>query len=594
MRAGRGIDDMAKTNVLKGVMILAVVGICGIGVFQTIRDRRDSGMQRQKPDSTEGAVQTPVSSPSQKETAAAESPIPDSKKIIKKHREGKSVWTYNKQTRCLVISGKGEISVHGNDDTFWDIDPGYYPWSTPSYRPAYAHKVKKIIIKPGITCINEGVFYEYPSLKTVVLSDTVTDLEGYAFWRCSSLSTLTMGKNIRKIGAQAFYGCSSLSSIALGRNVEKIGDNAFQGCSSLQRITLDRRNASFSLKSGLLYNSQKTVLYLCPAMKRKATIPQGVKEIAPAAFAYCNELKKIAIPASVERLGDSIFYQCGNLEKISLSPNLKCQWTGAGMFDYCTSLKEIVLPDSVRYINGTLINCKSLKRIYLGSSFAGFTSAETWEEAEKGKYEPSADSFMGGVTYGKIKEYNVSEANPWYTSQGGVLYNKDKTRLLCYPQGKKDKTVKIPDSVQVIRGKAFHCNRNIEKAVLPKSLQKIGGNAFSWCENLKSVKIPGKNVVIGPLAFGCCQLLSQVELGNGVRQIKSDAFYDTKLKEIHIPASVEKIGRDALGKWCERTKLEGGTLQGTTRDVIGFTIYGKKGSVAERYAKRYVFDFVAE
>lgn len=100
-------------------------------------------------------------------------------------------------------------------------------------------------------------------------------------------------------------------------------------------------------------------------------------------------------------------------------------------------------------------------------------------------------------------------------------------------------------------------------------------------------------VVIGSYAFCRCRSLSKVNLGNCVRKINRCAFYSTKFKEIYIPSSVVAIGRDALGKGSDAKRLPGGTMRYTERDAFDFKIYGKRGSTAERYARKNGYDFVA-
>ena len=46
-----------------------------------------------------------------------------------------------------------------------------------------------------------------------------------------------------------------------------------------------------------------------------------------------------------------------------------------------------------------------------------------------------------------VEEYRVDEDNENYTVVDGVLYNKDMTVLVRYPEGKKDTTFRIPDGV---------------------------------------------------------------------------------------------------------------------------------------------------
>ncbi len=521
---------------------------------------------------TEPVSATAASNTEEPAATALPTPVVDGK--FEKFTDGDAVWTYNQETKCLVISGKGKISVYGRDESMGDIDPDWYPWDAyhkHCYRPNYAGEVKKIVIEPGITSINAGAFHEYQSLKTVEIADTVTTLEEYAFFRCKALKNVSLGNGIREISEGTFFGCSTLPEFTIGKNVEKIGKEAFFYCLALKELKLDPENTNLLLESGILYDRQKTILYFCPVGIKSVKIPKSVQNIAAGAFSYCKKLKKI-----------------------SFAKGSKCTWIGQDAFYGCEKLQGMLFPDSVQFVGeNSFYDCKSIQRISLGSSFVGFTWEDSLKKAKKHYQVPSQSIFVKDFSHGKIKKYQVSKSNPRYSSRDGVLYNKDKTKLLCYPQEKKNKTVKILNSVQVIQKDAFQYNRYIKQVIMPQSLKKIGSDAFGFCTKLKTVTIRGNQVVIGSYAFRGCRALSKVDLGNSVREIKKVAFYSTKIKEIYIPASVTKIGKDALGKGSDSKRLPGGTMSYTERDVTGFKIYGKKGSAAERYAKKNGLVFIA-
>lgn len=50
-----------------------------------------------------------------------------------------------------------------------------------------------------------------------------------------------------------------------------------------------------------------------------------------------------------------------------------------------------------------------------------------------------------------LTEISVNSENANYSSENGVLFNKDKTKIVRYPAGKKDSSYSIPDSVTSIR-----------------------------------------------------------------------------------------------------------------------------------------------
>ncbi len=512
---------------------------------------------------------------SEKKPAETAMPTPAVDGNIEKFTDGNAVWTYNHDTKCLVISGQGKISTYGRNENMWDEDMDMIPWNMfkkHCYRPDYAGSVKKIVIEPGITSINTGAFYEYASLETVEISDTVEEMEEYVFWYCRKLKKVTLGDHVKKINEGTFMNCTSLSEIAIGKGVEEIDKFAFFRCSALKKITLDPENTNLISESGVLYDRERTVLYHCmPGKKENVKIPKSVRKITGGAFSGCKRLKKI-----------------------SFEKGSKCSWIGRFAFYGCLKLQGMSLPDAVQYVgNEAFEDCKSLRQISLGRSFVGFTWEDTLKQAKKKYQLPSQSHFADGFLHGKIRVYKVSRSNPRYSSRDGVLYNKDKTKLLCYPQEKKTKTVRIANSVQVIQKGAFQSNRYIKELILPRSVKKIGGEAFSDCKKLKTVTLNDSPVIIGSYAFCRCRSLSKVNLGNRVRKINRCAFYSTKFKEIYIPSSVVTIGEKALGKGSDEKRLPGGTMRYTEREVSGFKIYGKRGSAAERYAKYHGYDFVA-
>ena len=117
--------------------------------------------------------------------------------------------------------------------------------------------------------------------------------------------------------------------------------------------------------------------------------------------------------------------------------------------------------------------------------------------------------------------------NTVYSSQNGVLYNKDKTVLIQYPCGKSGGFT-IPDSVT-----------------------SIGGKAFAGCNTLASVTIPDSVISIGNGAFYSCFGLTSVTIGSGVTSIGYPAFYDcSSLTSVTIPDSVTSIENGVC--WLQR------------------------------------------
>lgn len=96
----------------------------------------------------------------------------------------------------------------------------------------------------------------------------------------------------------------------------------------------------------------------------------------------------------------------------------------------------------------------------------------------------------------------------------------------------------------------------VTKIVVKRGVTSISENAFTYFDNLKEVVIE-----------------------NGVRSIGKQAFYESGLSKITIPASVTDIGEDIV--WS------GSYWVGDNSHVYWAVIYVEKGSAAEAYAKKY-------
>ena len=164
----------------------------------------------------------------------------------------------------------------------------------------------------------------------------------------------------------------------------------------------------------------------------------------------------------------------------------------------------------------------------------------------------------------------VYENNKYFSSEDGVLYNKDKSELIrCYNRINMQGSFTISNNVTKIGDYAFY-GAGFSKISIPNSVVTIGCNAFSFCSNLTKISIPDSVTYLGPRAFYCssnlkkvslskeiktietstfegCRELTEVDFPNGLKIIEENAFYMcNKIKEIFLPASVEKIANSAF------------------------------------------------
>lgn len=151
------------------------------------------------------------------------------------------------------------------------------------------------------------------------------------------------------------------------------------------------------------------------------------------------------------------------------------------------------------------------------------------------------------------------------------------------------KDITFPNTVTILRAQVFENCTSLKRIVFGKGLTQIGDECFQSCQSLKAVDIPWGVKSIGMNAFFACESLTVVNIPNSVESIGNYAFACSKdMKRVYIPASVKTIGDRAFGYhgWCDPPTYH------KQEKLADFTIYGKKGSAAEVYAKNNGFRFV--
>lgn len=89
-----------------------------------------------------------------------------------------------------------------------------------------------------------------------------------------------------------------------------------------------------------------------------------------------------------------------------------------------------------------------------------------------------------------LRSITVDSSNPSLTSEGGVLFDKDRYRLICYPAGRTDSAYIIPDGVVEIGIWSFSGNPHLKSVIIPDSVRRIEYEAFAGCTALENMILP--------------------------------------------------------------------------------------------------------
>ncbi len=138
----------------------------------------------------------------------------------------------------------------------------------------------------------------------------------------------------------------------------------------------------------------------------------------------------------------------------------------------------------------------------------------------------------------QLEVFYVETNNPYYSSVDGILFSKDLTSLIRYPEGKQDSTYVVPETVTRIENNAFVFSGYIKNIVLPQNIKYIGPCAFVKC-GITEIVIPDSVSYMGEGVFYNCKQLKKITLSHHLLDIKQNTFmFCTKLLNITIPKNV--------------------------------------------------------
>ena len=390
---------------------------------------------------------------------------------------------------------------------------------------------------------------------------------------------------VKTIAQLAFKDCTTVKYIYIPSSIEgigtdEIGDTAkyessvFVGCSNLNTVEIDQNNQYYNNNNedGVIYDKNKTKLYYYPTAKTDSsfTIIDGVTSIEYRAFANCTNINTIVAPKGLVTIGVEAFLNCTNLSKITLNEGVKT--IEANAFGLCESLEELKLPSTVETIGLTAFQgCVELTKIDIPSNTTSIESS----------------AFSRCL---KLASINVDSANNSYTNYNndGVLYTKDMTTIVRYPQAKVGTEYTISNNTTKIDYQAFEQCNNLTTVEIPDTVTFIDAFAFARSKNLQQITIPEGITELSYFIFSECSSLKEVNLPDTLKEISRSTFDGcTSLEEIVIPGNVTKIddftGCTNLNKIIipdSVTDITSGSFAGADN----LTIVTKSNSTAHQFA----------
>jgi hypothetical protein len=220
------------------------------------------------------------------------------------------------------------------------------------------------------------------------------------------------------------------------------------------------------------------------------TLGSSVTSFGGYAFDSCFALRNLTIPNSVATIGIDAFSSCSSLTNVTFGNSVVS--IGNWAFAACSALTNVLnLPTSLQSLgNDAFAGCSGLTSVIIPEGLTNIGS----------------DSF--GVC-SSLTNIAVDPGNPNYASPGRVLFNKNLSTLIRYPEGLATSNYLIPDSVTVIANYAFNACSGLTNVTFPNHFISLGQDVFYKCYALANVAIPGGVMNFSAYNFASCPNLHQ-------------------------------------------------------------------------------------
>ena len=279
---------------------------------------------------------------------------------------------------------------------------------------------------------------------------------------------------------------------------------------------------------------------------------------------YYGSEKNIEIPSEIDGYKVTEISGIGVTDIVSVRIPHTVVYISEYVFGDCASLANIYVDDSnTEYsdIDGVLFNHEKTKLLQypLGKTQDSYTvpngvidinynAFENCENLKSVTLPESVKAFDFSVFFScpYLLNIYVSDNNSVYSDIDGVLFNRDKTKLIFYPHGREGAYV-VPDGVTDIGASAFRDCNSLLSVEFPDSLLNIQSFAFGSCISIENISFSNNLKSLGSSAFENCISLKNVKFSNNLESIGSMAFSGcSSLADIKLPDNIKEIGNNFL------------------------------------------------
>lgn len=439
----------------------------------------------------------------------------------------------------------------------------------------YGTELEEISIPDSVTSIMRHGFNGNENLKKIDMSNTaIEQITPMCFAACTNLTDVIFSESTTYIDVGGFMNCEKLENITLPSQLDHIGQSAFMG-TAIMEVVIPTSVTSIGY-CAFGYDKDEKSISGFTIIGESGSIAEIYATDTDSDYDYTNEFTFITLEAYERR---EIY---NSLDRKFVGDFEYALVDGEGMITACVATGDtITVPSELDGVKITsiyydaLITCDAPVVILPDTikSIGEYAFSQYIEEVtipSDCTFEQEEEFFL---KYQSLRAINVIEGDGQYSSQDGVLYNKDKSLLIAYPAMKLD-----------------------ENFVIPETVKEIAKSGFCYNINLKTVELPAVEIV-GEYAFEGCTSLTDAKLSDSLKEVRKNAFLGChNMLSLRVPASVDSISEYAFGydydeelatdiqQNMESYAQSGQTVIMPYSVIEGFKMYVDEDSLAHRYA----------
>lgn len=371
---------------------------------------------------------------------------------------------------------------------------------------AHLPSVGEIVCPDTVITIGYCAFRGCKNLRSIALSRKLTSFDSGWLRGCDKLAHLELSGEVGCLDSSIF-DISALRYLKVGRGTYDVAPGAFAK-SVLETIEVDEANPFLKTDGKALYNKDGSVMVALAVPVGEYRVQDGCKAIARKGFSCFSRVSKVEFPDSVEVL-----------EGFALSR------TSIAEFKSSAALRQIA--------EKAFFSCEKLTQVHLQDCLASigadaFTGTKIAELRLPASIEEIANPIAAGVglTYsGENATFSIADGSQKLRldEHGGLYRAGDAGESFVALLDPQAQSYEVTAGVVEVCEKAFAGHGNIAEVILPDGLTVIGEGAFKGCRSLKSVNVP-----------------------ESVCEIRDEAFLDTNITSVYLPARLERLGKNAL------------------------------------------------